>query len=68
LVNEHLKPDRLFREKRENPQESTLQDVERGRRIEYDAIIGSVVLAGPRHGIKAPIAETVYALLNWDFS
>lgn len=43
---------------------STLQDLERGKRLEYDAICGAVVRAAGRHGIKVPATETVNALLK----
>jgi 2-dehydropantoate 2-reductase len=43
---------------------STLQDLEKGKRLEYDAISGAVVRAARRHAIKVPATETVYALLK----
>ena len=43
---------------------STLQDVERGKRLEYDAICGAVIRAARRHGIDVPATETVHALLK----
>ncbi len=43
---------------------STLQDLERGKRLEYDAISGAVVRAARRHGISVPATETVHALLK----
>jgi 2-dehydropantoate 2-reductase len=43
---------------------STLQDLEKGKRLEYDAICGAVVRAARRHGIPVPATETVYALLK----
>ncbi len=43
---------------------STLQDLERGKRLEYDAISGAVVRAARRHGMRVPATETVYALLK----
>ncbi|MGH8011617.1 MAG: ketopantoate reductase family protein [Candidatus Binataceae bacterium] len=43
---------------------STLQDLEKGKRLEYDAICGAVVRAARRHGIGVPATETVYALLK----
>ncbi|HLK85038.1 MAG TPA: 2-dehydropantoate 2-reductase [Candidatus Binataceae bacterium] len=42
---------------------STLQDLERGKRLEYDAISGAVVRAAKRHGLSVPATETVHALL-----
>lgn len=43
---------------------STLQDLEKGKRLEYDAICGAVVRAAHRHGIKVPATETVNTLLK----
>jgi 2-dehydropantoate 2-reductase len=43
---------------------STLQDLERGKRLEYDAISGAVMRAARRHGISVPATETVHALLK----
>jgi 2-dehydropantoate 2-reductase len=43
---------------------STLQDLEKGKRLEYEAISGAVVRAARRHGISVPVTETVYALLK----
>jgi len=43
---------------------STLQDLRRGRRLEYDAITGAVLRAARRHGIKVPVTESVNALLR----
>jgi 2-dehydropantoate 2-reductase len=43
---------------------STLQDFERGKRLEYDAICGAVVRAAQRHGIKVPATQTVNTLLK----
>jgi len=43
---------------------STLQDLEKGKRLEYDAISGAVVRAARRHGMRVPATETVFALLK----
>jgi len=43
---------------------STLQDLERGKRLEYDAISGAVIRAARRHGIAVPVTEATYALLK----
>jgi 2-dehydropantoate 2-reductase len=43
---------------------STLQDLEKGKRLEYDAISGAVVRAAHRHGIPVPATETVNTLLK----
>lgn len=41
---------------------SMLQDLERGRPIELDPILGAVIELAGRHGIDTPILETVHAL------
>jgi 2-dehydropantoate 2-reductase len=43
---------------------STLQDYERGKLLEYDAITGAVIRAAKRHAIAVPATETVHALLK----
>jgi len=43
---------------------STLQDVERGKRLEYDAITGAMIRAAERHGIAVPITRAMHALLK----
>jgi len=43
---------------------STLQDLEKGKPLEYEAISGAVIRAARRHGIAVPATETVYALLR----
>ncbi len=43
---------------------STLQDLRRGRRLEYDAITGAVIRAARRHGIPVPITEALHALIK----
>jgi 2-dehydropantoate 2-reductase len=43
---------------------STQQDLERGKRLEYEALSGAVVRAARRHGISVPTVETVYALMR----
>ena len=42
---------------------SMLQDVERGRRLEYDAINGAVVRAGDAIGVPTPLNRALVALL-----
>lgn len=42
---------------------SMLQDLERGRRLEYDAITGAVVRFGATVGVPAPVSSTLYGLL-----
>jgi ketopantoate reductase len=43
---------------------STLQDLEKGKRLEYDGICGAVLRAARRHRIKVTATETVYTLLK----
>ncbi len=43
---------------------STLQDYEKGKRLEYDAITGAVLRAARKHSIAVPATETVHALLK----
>lgn len=43
---------------------SMLQDVERGRPTEIDAICGEIVQRGLRHGIDAPVNMTLRALVK----
>jgi 2-dehydropantoate 2-reductase len=43
---------------------STLQDVENGRSLEVEALIGSVVEVGARLGVSMPAIETVYAAVT----
>jgi 2-dehydropantoate 2-reductase len=43
---------------------STLQDYEKGKRLEYDAITGAILRAARRHDIAVPATETVHALLK----
>ncbi|MEB2284570.1 MAG: hypothetical protein B6D46_00805 [Polyangiaceae bacterium UTPRO1] len=42
---------------------SMLQDMERGRRLEYDAINGAVVRFGEAVGVPTPVNRTLYGLL-----
>lgn len=42
---------------------SMLQDRERGRRLEYDALNGAVLRAADRHGVPAPVNRVLHALL-----
>ena len=42
---------------------SMLQDLLRGRRLEYDAITGAVVRAAERTGVAAPVNRSLLALL-----
>ena len=43
---------------------STLQDSERGKPLEYEALCGAVARAGRRHQIATPYMDTVYALMK----
>ena len=43
---------------------STLQDLEKGKPLEYEAISGAVVRAAKRHNMRVPTTESVYALLK----
>ncbi|HEX2022306.1 MAG TPA: 2-dehydropantoate 2-reductase [Candidatus Thermoplasmatota archaeon] len=43
---------------------SMLQDVERGRRTEIDALCGEIVQRGIRHGIDAPVNMALTALVK----
>jgi 2-dehydropantoate 2-reductase len=43
---------------------STQQDLERGKKLEYEALSGAVVRAAGRHRISVPAVETVYVLLR----
>jgi 2-dehydropantoate 2-reductase len=43
---------------------STLQDVERGKPLEYDAITGAVIRAAEQHGIAVPATRIAHALLK----
>ena len=43
---------------------STQQDLEHGKRLEYEALSGAVVRAARRHGISVPTVETIYALMR----
>jgi 2-dehydropantoate 2-reductase len=40
-----------------------LQDLERGKRLEHDALNGAVVRAGQRCGVATPIHATLVRLL-----
>ena len=43
---------------------SMLQDIQRGRRTEIDALNGAVVVLGHAHGVKTPVNETVVSVLK----
>lgn len=46
---------------------SMLQDIERGRRTEVDALHGAVVDYGERHGVPTPVNRTLAGLLRtWE--
>jgi len=41
---------------------STLQDREKGKPLEHDALTGAVVRFGKRHGVPTPVCETLDTL------
>ena len=43
---------------------STLQDVQRGKMLEYEAFTGEIVRMAKSKGIDVPISKTLYALLK----
>jgi 2-dehydropantoate 2-reductase len=43
---------------------SMLQDIRAGRRTEIDAITGAVVALAERHGVAAPVSESLLALVR----
>jgi 2-dehydropantoate 2-reductase len=43
---------------------SILQDLEAGRRLELEALVGSVVRLGRARGVATPINDTIYAALK----
>jgi 2-dehydropantoate 2-reductase len=43
---------------------STLQDFERGKPLEFDALTGAVIRAASRHGIAVPHMTAVHALIG----
>ena len=43
---------------------SMLQDIERGRKTEIEAINGTIVKIGKKYGVKTPINETLTALIK----
>lgn len=43
---------------------STLQDHERGKPLEYEALCGAVVRTARRHGIATPYMDAAYALMK----
>jgi 2-dehydropantoate 2-reductase len=53
-----------FRDSGTRPKCSMLQDLERGRRTEIDAINGSIVREGKRLGVPTPVNEVMVALVK----
>lgn len=47
-----------------NFKSSTLQDFEKRKPLEIDAIQGSLIKIGQKHNIKTPLNKTIYALLK----
>jgi 2-dehydropantoate 2-reductase len=43
---------------------SILQDLERGRRLEYDAMFGYAVRKGAEIGVSLPTVEVCYRLIK----
>jgi 2-dehydropantoate 2-reductase len=43
---------------------SLLVDLERGRRLELEAIQGAVVRRGQARGVPTPVLATIYAVLK----
>jgi 2-dehydropantoate 2-reductase len=43
---------------------STLQDSQRGKPLEYDALTGAVIRAANRHGIAVPHITSIHALIS----
>lgn len=43
---------------------STLEDLEKGKRIELDAFTGTVIELAKKHNLSVPINKTLYALLH----
>jgi 2-dehydropantoate 2-reductase len=43
---------------------STLQDMERGKRIEFDGLNGAIVRAAERAGVPVPLNRALWALLG----
>jgi 2-dehydropantoate 2-reductase len=53
-----------FHESGTKPKCSMLQDLERGRKTEIDAINGSIVREGKRLGVATPVNEVMVALVK----
>lgn len=47
-----------------NNKSSTLQDIEKGRRTEIDAMNGAIVKIGKKYGVELPINSALVALIN----
>lgn len=47
-----------------NVKSSTLQDIEKGKPVEIDAIQGAVVRKALKHNLKAPLNNLMYALIK----
>ncbi|HSO05872.1 MAG TPA: ketopantoate reductase C-terminal domain-containing protein, partial [Pelomicrobium sp.] len=45
-------------------QTSMLQDIEHGRALETDAVVGAVIEMGAMTGVPTPTIEAVYALVK----
>ncbi len=47
-----------------NFKSSTLQDLEKGKKLEIDSIQGEIVRIAEKHGLKAPLNNLMYSLLK----
>lgn len=47
-----------------NVKSSTLQDIEKGKPVEIDAIQGAVIRIAKKHGLKAPLNNLIYSLIK----
>ena len=59
-----LRRTRLIARRTAANRSSMLQDLDRHRRTEVDAITGAVIRAATRHGIQAPLNRALYALVR----
>lgn len=48
----------------QNVKSSTLQDLEKSKPVEIDAIQGAVVRIAKKHGLKAPLNNLIYSLIK----
>jgi len=43
---------------------STLQDMEKGKRLEFDGLNGAIVREAEKHNVAVPVNRAVWALLS----